>query len=126
MDYVNDSSPPKVAGNMVDSDPPQEDDPRLLRISPEDNVAVATAAIEAGESVIVGRSRVTFPQRIPTGHKVALVAIAAGQKVLKYGAAIGSATRDIRPGDHVHVHNLKSDYLPTYTLDRTPGDSQDH
>jgi hypothetical protein len=33
--------------------------------------------------------------------------------VIKYGAPIGSATRDIAPGEYVHTHNLKSDYLPT-------------
>jgi hypothetical protein len=33
--------------------------------------------------------------------------------VVKYGAPIGSATRDIGPGEYVHTHNVKSDYLPT-------------
>lgn len=56
-------------------------------------------------------------QPVATGHKIALQPIAAGQKVLKYGAPIGSATRPIEPGEHVHTHNLKSDYLPTYTLE---------
>jgi hypothetical protein len=56
------------------------------------------------------------------GHKVALVPIAAGEKVCKYGAPIGSATRQIRPGEHVHTHNLASDYLPTYTLDNPAPD----
>jgi altronate dehydratase len=92
-------------------------DPRLLRLSPEDNVAAVTATIEAGESVRIGGEPVTFPDRVPTGHKVAIVPIAAGEKVIKYGAPIGSATADIRPGDYVHTHNLASDYLPTYTLD---------
>jgi urease beta subunit len=31
-----------------------------------------------------------------------------GDKVIKYGAVIGQATRPIRVGDHVHVHNMKS------------------
>ena len=35
--------------------------------------------------------------------------------VLKYGAVIGTATSDIGRGEHVHTHNLESDYLPTYT-----------
>jgi hypothetical protein len=38
-------------------------------------------------------------------------AIAQGEKVLKYGLPIGSATRDIEAGEHVHVQNLKSDYI---------------
>jgi hypothetical protein len=31
--------------------------------------------------------------------------------VLKYGLPIGSATRAIAAGEHVHVQNLKSDYV---------------
>ena len=92
-------------------------DPRLLRLNPSDNVAVAITAIEAGESVVIGGRPVTLPAGVPTGHKLALVAVATGEKVLKYGSPIGSATAEICPGDYVHTHNLKSDYLPTYTLD---------
>lgn len=45
---------------------------------------------------------------IPLGHKVAVRAIKAGQGVMKYGSSIGVASADIKAGDHVHVHNLKS------------------
>jgi hypothetical protein len=31
---------------------------------------------------------------------------------------MGSATRDIVLGEHVHLHNMKSNYLPTYTLEK--------
>ncbi|MFH1266269.1 MAG: UxaA family hydrolase [Planctomycetota bacterium] len=98
------------------------DDPRLLRLSPEDNVAAVTTTIEAGETVTIQGQPVTMLDRVPTGHKVAVIRIAAGEKVVKYEAAIGSATREIRPGEYVHTHNLASDYLPTYTLDEpSPG-----
>ena len=39
--------------------------------------------------------------------------IAAGARIVKYGAPIGRATRDIAPGEYVHTHNMTSDYLPT-------------
>jgi len=104
---------------MHNADPSGTTDPRLLRLDPQDNVAVATTTLQAGESVAIGGRPVTLPDRVPTGHKLALVPIAAGEKVVKYGSPIGSATRDIRPGDYIHTHNLKSDYLPTYTLDGT-------
>jgi hypothetical protein len=42
---------------------------------------------------------------IPFGHKAAVAAIARGEPVRKYGVVIGHATRTIRPGEHVHVHN---------------------
>jgi altronate dehydratase small subunit len=92
-------------------------DPRLLRLSADDNIGAVTTTIEAGATLSIAGQPVTLSRGIPTGHKIALAPIAAGEKVVKYGAPIGSATCDIRPGDYVHTHNLKSDYLPTYTLD---------
>ncbi len=41
--------------------------------------------------------------------------IAPGEKIIKYGVPIGSAVLRISVGEHVHTHNIKSDYLPTYT-----------
>jgi altronate dehydratase small subunit len=104
------------------ADPTWPTDPRLMQISPEDNVAVAKSPIAAGESVLIGGQSVVFAREVPTGHKVAIVPIAAGRHVVKYGASIGSAIRDIPPGEYVHTENLKSDYLPTYTYDHlAPG-----
>ena len=86
--------------------------PRVLRLAPEDNVAVAVITIDAGETVLLEGQPVTAAQRIPAGHKLAITAISAGEKVVKYGLPIGSATCAIGAGCHVHTHNLKSDYLP--------------
>lgn len=89
-------------------------DPRLLRLHPADNVVVAIRTLEAGERLTLEALSVTAPARIGVGHKVASASIPAGAKVIKYGVPIGSATCAIAPGDHVHLHNLRSDYLPTY------------
>ncbi len=97
-------------------------DERLLHLHPADNIAAARCDLAAGDTLTLGGRSVTILQAVPTGHKVAVVPIAAGEKVLKYGAPIGSATADIEPGAYVHTHNLKSDYLPTYERgeERTP------
>lgn len=89
-------------------------DERLLLLSPTDNVLVAICAIERGSRLIIGGQLVEVAERIPLGFKVAARDITAGDKIFKYGAPIGSATSDIRAGWMVHVHNMKSDYLPTY------------
>ena len=91
------------------------DDPRLLRLSPEDNVAVLTANAKSGEEILIdGRPhRLAFAY----GHKLAVKPIAKGETVRKYGAPIGSATADIAPGDYVHIHNMKSDYIANYSAD---------
>ncbi len=92
-------------------------DPRLLLLSPRDNVLVLRGVLESGEEITVSGNHVTIRNRTGIGHKLAGAAIAAGAKVLKYGASIGSATQDITIGDHVHIHNMKSDYTPTYSLE---------
>lgn len=42
------------------------------------------------------------------GHKYALIDIKNGENVIKYGSPIGHATEDIKKGDHVHTHNVKT------------------
>jgi len=93
------------------------DDPRLIALSPRDNVCVACAVLAAGEVLIVDGAPLVLDANVALGHKIARHDIAAGADIFKYGARIGVATRAIRRGQHVHVHNMKSGYLPTYTLD---------
>lgn len=92
-------------------------DPRLLLLSPQDNVLVLRVAINSGEQILINGVDITTQSYIGMGHKLARAAISTGSKVLKYGAPIGSVTYDISIGDHVHVHNMKSDYTPTYVLE---------
>jgi SAF domain len=92
-------------------------DPRLLLLSPGDTVFVLRDQIAAGETVWVQGVAVAFPAALGLGHKIARLAVAPGAQVIKYGAPIGRASRAIAPGDHVHLHNLVSDYTPTYALE---------
>ncbi|MCB1500345.1 MAG: UxaA family hydrolase [Bauldia sp.] len=94
-----------------------DSDARLLLLDLHDNVLVARTRIRAGEEIRVGGVMVTVDRDLPIGHKLARRAVAPGDKIVKYGAPIGSATAAIAIGGHVHVHNVKSDYTPTYHLD---------
>ena len=78
--------------------------PKLLKIHPNDNVMVAVSAMKAGESF----EGITALSDIPFGHKIALRDISAGEAVIKYGYPIGYALTDIKKGEHVHTHNLKT------------------
>ena len=42
------------------------------------------------------------------GHKYALHDIKCGENIIKYGNPIGHATCDIKAGEHVHTHNVKT------------------
>lgn len=56
-----------------------------------------------------GTVRVVAETLIPFGHKIAVAPMDAGEPVVKYGEVIGFATSPIRAGQHVHVHNVRSD-----------------
>ncbi|HEU4817163.1 UxaA family hydrolase [Janthinobacterium sp.] len=88
----------------------------LLLMSPEDNCLIARTALASGDVVAIDGLPVTLAQDIQIGHKVARRALAVGDKVLRYGALIGSITAPVAIGEHIHTHNLASDYIPTFTL----------
>jgi altronate dehydratase small subunit len=94
------------------------DDSRLrhskaLLIDYKDNVAVALTSIPKGNSLVLLSDdgpvvEMDAKEDIPLGHKIATGDIPMGKYVVKYGQIIGVATRDIRVGHHVHVHNVES------------------
>lgn len=92
-------------------------DPRLILLDPRDNVLVARVRLAECERIETGSGPVATDRPIALAHKVARRAIAPGEPVLKYGASIGVATAAIPAGAHVHVHNMRSDYTPTYHLE---------
>jgi len=84
--------------------------PRAFQVHPADNVA--TLLDDADDVVhILGAqpSEMHLLEKISRGHKVALQDVASGDAIVKFGARIGHATRSIRRGAWVHLHNLASD-----------------
>ena len=81
---------------------------RAYHLHPSDNVAVALADLAPDDVVDLPTGRVVVTAPVPFGHKVAVMTVEAGDPVRKYGEVIGIASAPIRPGDHVHVHNLES------------------
>jgi hypothetical protein len=79
-----------------------------LVISDRDNVATALEPLEPGRRLELAGATVLVRDRIPSGHKVAITAIAAGRDVIKYGSPIGTALVDIPAGAHAHTHNVAS------------------
>lgn len=80
----------------------------VVRLDPADPVGLASTDLKPGASIAFDGRRLTVRDAVPRGHKLALVDIAAGSEVFKYGQPIGLAYRDILRGEHVHEHNLRS------------------
>jgi len=94
----------------------------IIRLNVADDVVIARVELPAGTELIKEKVRVSIA--VPAGHKVATRDIAQGAPVRRYNQIIGFATRPIRAGEHVHVHNLAmgdfqrdyafcQDYVPT-------------
>jgi (2R)-sulfolactate sulfo-lyase subunit alpha len=89
--------------------------PHFLIHTPKDNVGVVVVeGLKAGTEMLGVITEtdttltVTARHDIPIGHKVALAELHSGDTVIKYGADIGRMVAGAAPGDHVHIHNLKT------------------
>jgi altronate hydrolase len=76
----------------------------LILLNKNDNVAVTPFVIDP-QTKIEGQN-ITCIDAIPFGHKICLKKINKGEPVIKYDQIIGFASKSIKPGEHVHSHNL--------------------
>jgi altronate hydrolase len=76
----------------------------VIRLNPADDVVIARVEIAAGTTLL--REGVRAAVKVAPGHKIAVRDLRTGAPVRRYNQIIGFATRDIKAGDHVHVHNL--------------------
>lgn len=85
-----------------------------FQIHKTDNVATLLQDAEESTEVLV-RGEASHPafqakQAVRAGHKIAVQAIAPGERIVKYGCPIGEATQPIAQGEWVHLHNCRSLY----------------
>ncbi len=83
---------------------------RGLKMNPNDNVCVIVdgTGVKAGEEVDVHGEVIVANADIPVPHKMAVADIPKGENIMKYGFYIGYASEDIKKGDYVHIHNLRT------------------
>ena len=82
-----------------------------IQISERDNVVTVIKELAAGECVtyLAGEKSMSLASSgVPAYHKVACKDIAAGEDVVKYGQVMAVAMCNIKAGEHVHTHNVKS------------------
>ena len=99
--------------------------PLTIRMHERDNVAIVAndGGLAAGSVLPAG---LVLRDRVPQGHKVALVDIAADAPVLRYGIPIGHALQRIAAGSWVHERLLEMpaarglDGLPIATIKPPP------
>ena len=89
--------------------------PQFLVHSPKDNVGVVVVEGLKSGTDMMGvvtetdtTTRVMARNDIPIGHKVALKDLKKGDTVIKYGEDVGRIVADVKIGEHVHTHNLRT------------------
>ena len=87
-----------------------------LVLDNEDNVAtLLTNGFENDIITLKGiEGKLQIFEDIELGHKAALKHISNGEAVVKYGHRIGVATKNIQPGEWVHLHNMQSVVDPIF------------
>ena len=94
----------------------------FVLLNKTDNVFVCCKQLLQGSSITLEGADVSMTADITVGHKIARQAISEGDKIIKYGVSIGSAIKDIALGEHIHMHNMKSDYIASHTRQNKAGE----
>ena len=81
-----------------------------LVLDKSDNTATLLADAGSGDIVILKGidGQIQLSEAVAYGHKTALRAIRKEEDIIKYGQCIGRATKDIAPGEWIHIHNMSS------------------
>lgn len=80
----------------------------FMKINENDNVIVVLKEMKKGEKISLENTEIEALETIPAGHKMAVKDICEGADVIKYGFRIGTAKEDIKAGQWVHTHNIKT------------------
>ncbi|WP_409968467.1 UxaA family hydrolase [Bengtsoniella intestinalis] len=88
-----------------------------IMLKPTDNVVTVVGGAAANATIHYFKNgelcRIVTCEEIPPCHKIAIVAIGQGERIIKYGESIGAAQRDIPLGgwvSHLNVDSLPRDY----------------
>ncbi|MGV0817559.1 UxaA family hydrolase [Martelella sp. AMO21009] len=83
-----------------------------LMLDSDDHVALALTPLAPGDIAKIkttdGDRQVEISEAIPRYHKFTVRALSDQTPVIKGGEMIGVTTADVRPGCHLHTHNIKS------------------
>lgn len=81
---------------------------KYIKIHKRDNVGIALQDLIKDEKISLDETSIVLLEDIPKGHKFALDDILSNSHVFKYGMSIGSAFKDIKKGQWIHTHNIKT------------------
>lgn len=91
--------------------------PSLILLHAADNVVLVRRALASEDDVVIDGIPCRTDVAVDVGHKLARRPLEPGEKIVKFGAPIGTLTRRVDRASHVHTHNLASSYIPSHARD---------
>ncbi|MDE3195273.1 MAG: UxaA family hydrolase, partial [Acidobacteriota bacterium] len=82
-----------------------------IHLHPSDNAAIARVPLSPGQKLRIEGNDFVARTAVPAGHKIALMNIAPGEYIYRYGQRIGRASKPIAAGEHIHTHNVAFEEL---------------
>lgn len=79
----------------------------LIKIHPQDNIAIALVDFSAGDEVIFEGKPMVFLNDTKAKHKISLDNLSAGESVYMYGVLVGKAVKKISRGGLLTTENVK-------------------
>ncbi|KHD37553.1 altronate hydrolase [Clostridium acetobutylicum] len=80
----------------------------VIKINEKDNVVVALNDLNKGDVIEIDGKVITAEEPVKKGHKIAITDIQKNSNIYKYGFPIGHALEEIKKGQWVHTHNIKT------------------
>ena len=96
----------------------------FIKINPADSVVVCLRPFKKGEAIMVDDKEITIVEDIPMGHKILIKDTPEGADIIKYGYPIGHALKELKAGEWVNEHNLKTNLSGTLTYQYYPVDEK--
>ena len=94
----------------------------FIKINPADSVVVCLRPFKKGEVINIDGKDIVVLQDTPAGHKILIKDAPEGENIVKYGYPIGHAKENLKAGQWVNEHNLKTNLAGTLKYEYNPVD----
>ncbi len=92
---------------------------KLIKVHPDDNVAIALVNLGKGESINFEGKEVVVLSDTKAKHKITMVDLTPDDKIYMYGILVGKAITSIKRGGVLTVDNIKHQSNPTFEKTET-------
>ena len=85
---------------------------KLIKVQPEDNVAIALVDLVQGDRVTFEGEDIIILSDVKAKHKITLIDLEANDEIIMYGVLVGKAVTQVKRGEALTVTNVRHESSP--------------